>query len=161
VHGELYDYSKINYKTSNTKVNIVCRYHGDFWQIPQSHLAGSGCLKCSGGGYRRSDYIRQSKGRDSRLYIIKCSNEIEQFYKIGITFNTVKIRYGKKYSLVFKYEIIHEYICDAGCVWDLEKELHKLYKPYQFLPTITFEGYTECFNLSLPIDEIINNLKIT
>ena len=48
IHGEKYDYSKIDYKNCKTKVNIVCRYHGDFFQTPDGHLQGKGCPKCKG-----------------------------------------------------------------------------------------------------------------
>ena len=45
-HGDKYDYSKVDYKKSNTKVIIICKIHGDFEQTPGCHLAGSGCQKC-------------------------------------------------------------------------------------------------------------------
>ena len=37
VHGDRYDYSKVEYKNSHTKVCIICPEHGEFWQIPNSH----------------------------------------------------------------------------------------------------------------------------
>ena len=48
VHGEKYDYSKVDYKDSKTKITIICKKHGEFLQIPYHHLNGRGCLKCSG-----------------------------------------------------------------------------------------------------------------
>ena len=48
VHGDKYDYSKVVYQTTATKVCIVCPEHGEFWQTPNSHLNGSGCPACSG-----------------------------------------------------------------------------------------------------------------
>ena len=48
VHGNKYDYSKVNYVNSSTKVCIICPEHGEFWQTPNSHLNGSGCPECSG-----------------------------------------------------------------------------------------------------------------
>ena len=48
VHGGLYEYHKVNYINTNTKVCIVCPIHGDFWQTPSSHLRGKGCPHCSG-----------------------------------------------------------------------------------------------------------------
>lgn len=47
IHGDIYDYSKVDYIDSSTKVCIICPKHGEFWQIPNSHLNGSGCVKCS------------------------------------------------------------------------------------------------------------------
>lgn len=46
VHDNTYDYSKVNYINSNTKVCIICHEHGEFWQIPSSHLSGRGCPIC-------------------------------------------------------------------------------------------------------------------
>jgi len=45
-HGETYDYSKTNYVDCNTNVIIICRIHGEFLQLPRSHLKGSGCRLC-------------------------------------------------------------------------------------------------------------------
>ena len=47
VHGDKYDYSKVEYKYSRISVIIVCKIHGDFEQIPNRHLTGSGCIECS------------------------------------------------------------------------------------------------------------------
>jgi hypothetical protein len=47
IHNNKYDYSKVEYKGANNKVCIVCPNHGDFWQVPISHLKGKGCYKCA------------------------------------------------------------------------------------------------------------------
>lgn len=49
VHGDRYGYDKVNYINSQTKVLITCPDHGDFWQIPGTHLSGAGCFACNGG----------------------------------------------------------------------------------------------------------------
>lgn len=46
VHGDVYDYSKVNYYNKSTKVCIICSKHGEFWQGPSCHLSGSGCPQC-------------------------------------------------------------------------------------------------------------------
>ena len=46
VHGDKYDYSKVEYFNTSTKVCIICQEHGEFWQQPQHHLKGSGCPSC-------------------------------------------------------------------------------------------------------------------
>lgn len=46
IHGNKYDYSKVEYKNTNNKVCIICPTHGEFYQAPHSHLNGSGCPKC-------------------------------------------------------------------------------------------------------------------
>lgn len=47
VHGELYDYSDVEYINNNTKVCIICKKHGAFYQLPSNHLSGKGCEKCA------------------------------------------------------------------------------------------------------------------
>lgn len=46
VHGNLYDYSNVVYTSSKSKVEIICRTHGSFWQVPSMHLSGNGCATC-------------------------------------------------------------------------------------------------------------------
>ena len=46
IHGNKYDYSKIEYINTSTKVCIICPEHGEFWQTPSAHLSGQGCPKC-------------------------------------------------------------------------------------------------------------------
>ena len=47
VHGDKYDYSKVEYIDANTKVCIICPKHGEFWQKPISHIRGNGCPICN------------------------------------------------------------------------------------------------------------------
>ena len=46
-HGDKYNYSKVKYVNGKTDVEIICPLHGSFFQIPNNHLTGSGCPKCS------------------------------------------------------------------------------------------------------------------
>jgi hypothetical protein len=45
-HDNKYDYSKVIYKNTTTPVTIVCPIHGEFQQIPKSHLIGYECFDC-------------------------------------------------------------------------------------------------------------------
>lgn len=47
VHGNKYEYSLVDYNGNKSKVDIVCKIHGVFSQIPNSHLSGNGCPKCA------------------------------------------------------------------------------------------------------------------
>lgn len=46
VHGDRYDYTHVIYKNNKVKVKIVCRKHGEFWQQPNQHVSGIGCMRC-------------------------------------------------------------------------------------------------------------------
>jgi len=47
-HGDIYDYSRVNYSRNNVKVKIICPKHEIFEQTPSDHLSGVGCPFCSG-----------------------------------------------------------------------------------------------------------------
>ena len=69
VHGDRYDYSKVDYQGSAIKVCIVCRDHGDFMQKPNSHLMGQGCPTCGGHKKRtRESFIAQARLVHGDLY---------------------------------------------------------------------------------------------
>jgi very-short-patch-repair endonuclease len=48
VHGNKYDYTKVNYTVACNKICIICNVdgHGEFMQKATSHLDGIGCPKC-------------------------------------------------------------------------------------------------------------------
>lgn len=47
IHGEFYDYSKVNYRNSLTLITIICPKHGEFTQSAYLHRKGRGCPVCS------------------------------------------------------------------------------------------------------------------
>ena len=53
VHGDKYDYSKVEYKGNKVKVCIICPKHGEFWQTPNDHLRQKGCPSC------KNSYLEQ------------------------------------------------------------------------------------------------------
>jgi hypothetical protein len=48
IHGNKYNYSKVEYFKALSKVIIICPIdgHGEFEQQPNDHLFGHGCKKC-------------------------------------------------------------------------------------------------------------------
>jgi len=68
VHGNKYDYSKVEYKNSKTKVCIVCNNvdeiteekHNEFWQVPYSHLSGASCPKCTNHFMSQEIFIKRA-----------------------------------------------------------------------------------------------------
>lgn len=69
VHGQKYDYSKVQYTNCSEKVCIVCPEHGEFWQTPNSHLQGVGCPKCGGGyKYTTEEFIKLAKSVHGDTY---------------------------------------------------------------------------------------------
>jgi very-short-patch-repair endonuclease len=71
IHGNKYDYSNVDYKTSNENVTIICPKddHGPFQQQPLNHLGGKGCSKCSGVYKPNTDeFIQKAKEKHGDTY---------------------------------------------------------------------------------------------
>lgn len=164
VHGNKYDYTKVSYKNAKSKVIVICRHHGEFEIQPTNHLLGKGCKGCgSGSPYKKEAYIKvcaaRSKGK-SNLYIIRCFNENESFYKIGITNISLRIRYARKGYMPYFYEEILFMSADAGSIWQLEKDLHRKLRYFSYAPRISFPGQTECFSeISSEVIKLLESLK--
>ena len=60
IHGNVYDYSLVNYKNAHDKVKIICKNHGIFTQIPHHHYEGMGCKKCGWSEIDRIEFIERS-----------------------------------------------------------------------------------------------------
>ena len=80
-HGDIYDYSRVDYVGCKKYVIIVCKKHGEFQQTPDSHVSGSGCSKC---GDESSKMMRRRRIEDF----------IEQSTKLhGDTYDYSKVDY--------------------------------------------------------------------
>lgn len=68
VHGNKYDYSKVEYANNRTKVCIICPEHGEFWQSPDSHCnQGQGCPVCR--RIKAKESIRKVQGITNEEFI--------------------------------------------------------------------------------------------
>lgn len=69
VHGNEYDYSKVNYVDSQVKVEIICDTHGSFWQAPSMHLSGKGCAACKNNlKYTTESFIEKANSIHNNTY---------------------------------------------------------------------------------------------
>ncbi len=46
IHNNRYDYLRVEYRDSHTKIHIICPKHGSFYQNAGNHLNGHGCPSC-------------------------------------------------------------------------------------------------------------------
>ena len=60
-HKDKYDYSKVVYINARTKVIITCKFHGDFLQVPSSHIYGQGCIECRYHHLTSQQFIKEAK----------------------------------------------------------------------------------------------------
>jgi hypothetical protein len=105
VHGDTYNYSKVDYKRSNQKVEIICSIHGSFWLAPSEHTSSEkGCPKC---------------GWDKRRVVAKATrNTIEDFISKSKLKHGDKYDYSKSIYITSKDKI--EIICPRhGSYWQV------------------------------------------
>lgn len=85
VHGDKYDYSKVEYVNNHTKVCIICPKHGEFWQVPNSHLNGNGCPVCVGlKRLTKEDFINRANRVHNYKYDYSNCNFISTHFKVDI-----------------------------------------------------------------------------
>lgn len=87
-HSNKYTYDSTVYSSIKDKVVITCPIHGNFEQEANAHVnKGHGCPKCA-------NINKYSKTELVILYFIKITNtEGRTLYKVGITKETINIRY--------------------------------------------------------------------
>ena len=101
VHGDKYDYSKVNYSTTMNKVEIICPEHGVFEQTPDNHKNGHGCSHCANTLTAKEIYQNKS----AILYYILIN---DSQYKVGITKTSVNQRYHKEIKEGIDIKVIRE-----------------------------------------------------
>jgi hypothetical protein len=85
LHNNFYIYSKVNYEKSSKKVTIICPIHGDFEQIPRSHLLGFGCKKCSNLKKTSTDFIDRASKIHNNFYDYSKVKYVKSCLKVIIT----------------------------------------------------------------------------
>ena len=152
IHGDRYDYSLANYVNRRAKVDIICEHHGIFSQSADAHMKGSGCPNCADslGVWRYSEWEAAGLAATSfdgfKLYVLRCWNDSEQFFKIGKTYRTIARRYHSKYDLPYEYEVILVKQGSARFVSELEQELINKHGALRYVPQVKFGGMEECFS---------------
>lgn len=132
IHGDKYDYSKVNYINNTTKVCIIChekdehgQEHGEFWQRPHNHIqAKQGCPKCNGTFLKTTEqFIQEAK------------------FIHGNKFNYNKAKYVNNYTPI-------EIICHKhGSFWQ---------KPVSHLQG---QGCPKCANKNVTTKDFIEKAK--
>lgn len=147
IHNGIYSYDDVEYIDDDIKVKIYCNEcKVYFYQRPSSHLKGSGCPNCNHTGWSRDEYMKAAKGRQAILYKIKCWNDRESFYKIGITYLGLKSRFNRGIAMPYKYKTVSILQGSAGYIYDLEDKEHRKHKRFEYEPKLHFGGKTECFS---------------
>ena len=119
VHGDVYDYTDVEYRGSALKVWIRCPKHGSFLKSPNAHVSGKqGCPKC---------------GQESLRISRKTSDPIARIYKNkaifdGCSFPIRKIVHNNR-SYIFSIKALERVLWqgDAYVSQQAEKLCAKIY----------------------------------
>ena len=86
IHGDKYDYSKVEYKTNKDKVTIICPEHGEFEQAARGHIKGYGCYKCGVIKRRKTteEFISESNMIHDNYYDYSKSKYVDAYSKVVI-----------------------------------------------------------------------------
>jgi hypothetical protein len=113
-HGDKYSYDRDSYRDASTKMIIACPDHGDFEQIPKSHLTGRGCSDCADTGF--------NPNRQAYVYCLKSSDGA--FVKVGITGNMATRMATLKCLTPFEFEQVGTICVDGFKAREIEKRIH-------------------------------------
>lgn len=74
LHKKKYSYNNCEYINDKEPVLITCPIHGDYKQIPNHHLTGVGCPKCSGKNKSNDEFISECSIVHNNEYDYSCVN---------------------------------------------------------------------------------------
>lgn len=99
IHDFKYDYSLTDYTVSSNKVVIICKIHGQFDQVANSHILGMGCKKCGDlcgsekheyiKKYETDEFISESRGIWSDKYDYSLTKYINARTKVKIIYDDI------------------------------------------------------------------------
>jgi len=145
VHGDRYCYDNSVYTNRNSKVEIVCKAHGSFYQLPYHHLQGCGCPKCN----KPLDKNYENWFKEMWLYLLELEVKDHKILKVGITSNIsarVKIlskeleKHGPS-----SVKVIASKKAQTKSVVLAESSIHEDPNLGKIFVGVKFGGYTECY----------------
>lgn len=157
-HGDSFSYEFTDYKNQDSIINLVCKKHNfSFTQSVHCHLiavhACPICLnewqKAKPNAWSHSHWVARGIASKKfiafQLYVLRCWNDNEEFYKIGKSFTNIDYRFSGK-KIPYNYEIIHVLVDDGIIISKKEHYYQKLSKEFKYKPLINFSGINECFS---------------
>ncbi len=113
-HNNKYDYTLVEYKSTKTKVKIICQEHGVFEQTPEKHISRKqGCPKCS-----------KNNKLDTETFIVKANLIHKNNYNYDLVEYknaTTKVKIICKKHGVFEQKP-HSHLSGNGCPKCVGKE---------------------------------------
>ena len=93
-----YDFSQVRFDRGvDSLVRIRCPRHGWINTKAKKLLAGRGCVSCN---------TESLMDHGAMIYIIRCFDSQEEFYKIGITTKSMEQRFVFPALMPYEYEVV-------------------------------------------------------
>lgn len=106
IHGDRYNYDKVDYQRATEKIIITCKKHGDFLQLPHSHFAGHNCPKCEGrDSHSKETFIKKARNEHGDRY---------DYSKVKYEKTSIKVIIGCKKHGEF-LQTPHSHLKGMGC----------------------------------------------
>lgn len=173
VHNNFFNYDKSIYLNSTSKIIINCPKHGDFSMLPNNHLQGQKCPKCSPNRnrYTTEEYVEKLKLSHDNYY--KYPNTI---YKGA--FNKIEIECPKHGTF---FQGAKDHLDGKGCSkckrsrgeikvekvlnkYNLKYETQKKFDGCVYKQPLKFDFYLSDYNICIEYDGIFHfelNRKLT
>ena len=150
VHGDRYDYDRLEYTGMRSPIIVHCTDHGYISMMASNHLRTAGCPECG----RKEAWLKVAKGKLATLYVVKLKNRSGSdkiFYKFGITTQPLHMRLGQLAAMYMYRVIIQIDGIDPGEAFEMEATVRKIVADYKYHPSIEFGGDSECFQIGFDI----------
>lgn len=158
VHGNRYDYSKVDYKTTESKVVIICDLHGEFLMRPRAHYTDNrGCPDCdtSGkSGFHKSTWVTEPKN----LYVIELFGKGERFINFGVTVNSTSQRISKGQIPYSNKILLEKKNMNGEQALKTKEKLELKFANDTYKPKLHFKGHTDCLEYGNK-EQILKYLK--
>jgi DNA G:T-mismatch repair endonuclease len=157
VHGDKYDYSKVEYVNMTSNVKIICMYHGEFFQTPVNHIhLKSGCLECSYNDKRLTteQFIQKAKEVHGNKY---------DYSKVEYVNMKVKVKIICPEHGEFWQNPNAHIVSKAGCIKCVKNDSKPEKELRQFIQSIIPSAVKSHINTVIPrqeLDVYIPELKI-
>ena len=148
IHNNIYDYSKVVYKNSNTKIEIKCKTcNKTFFQKPHNHIIGQGCPYCSGRIKTKNDFIKNAQKIHGNKY---------NYDNVVYNNSTTKVEiYCNACNKCFS-QTPNSHLCGRGCPYCKKSKGEEKIKQILESNNIQYvfqKKFTDCRDkLSLPFD---------
>lgn len=162
IHGRKYDYSRVEYKGSDSRVEINCLKHDEYFlQLPLHHLRGVGCPICkeSKGENAIREYLKNNAIKYATQYQIPdCRNILPLPFDFRIEING---RIGLiEYNGVQHYKSIKYFGGDARHLQTVQCDnIKKEYASSHNIPLLIIK-YTDFAKIPSILDTFISTLAL-